>query len=346
MDLLDRYLQAVKKHLPWQRQDDIIAELRSNLESQLDDKQAELGRPLTTGEMEDWLRQMGSPIQVAARYQPQQYLIGPAVFPTYRYVLQLACFWVFIAYSVVTAVQIVAGDLSSGTVLLRALLRAPGVLITTAACVTIVFAVIEFVGMRYSSKHLPFSGFGSEWSPGELPPIEEDTVTGKKRRSYAMAVAEVISSFLFLVWLLLVPGNPWLLLGPGVAYLHASPYELAPVWLQFFWCVVALNILQLGWRFENLWRGKWQQTHPLQGIVMKSIGLISLLLLLTARDHACVVLKHPALDLASYGARLDAINNGIHRGLLIACIIVVLQLAWEIGHISFNSYRKRAAAVR
>ena len=31
MELLDRYLQAVKKHLPLQRQDDILAELRANL---------------------------------------------------------------------------------------------------------------------------------------------------------------------------------------------------------------------------------------------------------------------------------------------------------------------------
>ena len=88
MELLDRYLQAVKKHLPWQRQDDIIAELRANLEAQLEDKEAELGRPLTTGEAEDWLKQMGPPMQVAARYQPQQYLIGPAVFPTYWFVLR------------------------------------------------------------------------------------------------------------------------------------------------------------------------------------------------------------------------------------------------------------------
>ena len=47
MELLDRYLEAVKKHLPWQRQDDIIAELRANLEAQLEDKEAGLGRPLT-----------------------------------------------------------------------------------------------------------------------------------------------------------------------------------------------------------------------------------------------------------------------------------------------------------
>ena len=43
MELLDRYLQAVKKHLPWQRQDDIFAELKANLESQLEDKDAPFG---------------------------------------------------------------------------------------------------------------------------------------------------------------------------------------------------------------------------------------------------------------------------------------------------------------
>jgi hypothetical protein len=83
MELLDRYLQAVKKHLPRQRQDDIIAELKANLESQLEDKESELGRPLTQGEAEDCLKQLGPPMQVAARYQPQRYLIGPAVFPIY-----------------------------------------------------------------------------------------------------------------------------------------------------------------------------------------------------------------------------------------------------------------------
>src|ERR1035441_7342757 len=106
MELLDRYLQAVKKHLPLRRQDDIIAELRANMESQLEDKESELGRPMTTGEQEDWLRKMGSPILVAARYQPQQYLIGPSIFPVYWYVLRMAILWALVIYSVVIAVVI------------------------------------------------------------------------------------------------------------------------------------------------------------------------------------------------------------------------------------------------
>ena len=76
MELLDRYLQAVKNHLPAKRKDDIIPELRANLESQLEDKEAELDRPLTANEAETWIKQLGSPIQVTARYLPPALLVS------------------------------------------------------------------------------------------------------------------------------------------------------------------------------------------------------------------------------------------------------------------------------
>src|SRR5580658_9308636 len=105
MDLLDRYLEAVKKHLPWQRQGDIIDELRANLESQLEEREAALGRPLTKTEAETWLKQLGSPMQMAAHYQPQQYLIGPTIFPIYRHVLKLALSWAAVIYALSTVVR-------------------------------------------------------------------------------------------------------------------------------------------------------------------------------------------------------------------------------------------------
>ncbi len=345
MDLLDRYLQAVKKHLPWQRQDDIIAELRANLESQLEDKEAELGRPLTTGEVEAWLKQMGPPILVAGRYQTQRYLIGPAIFPTYWYVMQLAFFWTIIIYSIVTVVQFFAGP-SSGTSLVEALLRVPVVLITVAAWVTAVFAALEFAVTRYPEKCQSIAGFPADWSPSTLPPVEPNLVPGKRRRTYAQAVAEVIFGFLLLCWLLLIPEHPALLMGPGVAFLHVSPFQLAPVWLQFFWCIVALNVVQLGWRCENLWRGKWQKPRRVQKIAMDAFGLIPLTLVLTVRDHASVTLKHPALDQVRYGATLDSINHWTYLGLSFIFVIAALTLAWEIVQISLDASRKRAAAMQ
>jgi len=346
MDLLDRYLQAVKKHLPWQGQDDIIAELRVNLESQLEDKEAGLGRPLTRDEVEAWLKQIGRPMRVAARYQPQQYLIGPAVFPTYWFVLRTAFFWASFIYSIVSAVQILSAEIPSGSAVLEAVLRLPGMLMTTAVWVTLTFAAIEFAVTRYPAKFPEVAGSLSDWTPSTLPPIEKQSTSGKRARSYARATAEVVFDFLFLVWLLLLPQHPAYLLGPGAAYLHTSPFLLSPIWILFYWCTVAVNVLLLGWRCVDLDRGSWQYPPAAQRTAMKTLGLIPLVVLFGVRNHAWITLKHPALDRARYGVTLDAINQGIYRILLLICAIGVVVLLWEIGQMSLDVYRKRVAAIR
>ncbi len=351
MDLLDRYLQAVKKHLPWQRQDDILAELRANLESQLEDKEAALGRPLTMGESEDWLRQIGPPMRVAARYLPQQYLIGPAIFPTYWFVLRLSVFWVMIAYSVGVAVQI-AVRTPSWMAFLEGVLRVPEVLLTTAASVTLIFAAIEFMATRYPGRWPKLAIPSGDWTPSALPPVEKNAAAGNRPRSYTQAVAEVVFGTLFLIWLLLVPKYPYLLMGPGIFYIDDSghfsaPFQWTPVWHTVYWWVVALNVLQLAWRCIALYRGNWQQQRNMENIVISALGLIPLdILLFAAKDHAYVLLKNPAQDMARYGGALDSINNAIYWGTLFLCVIIGVQLLWRIVRQFLKAHRRHAAAER
>jgi hypothetical protein len=345
MDLLDRYLQAVKKHLPWQRQDDILAELRANLESQLEDKEAELGRPLNPAETEDWLRQIGPPMRVAARYQPQQYLIGPAIFPTYWFVLRMVFFWAAIIYTVVSAV-LIATLTPSWMDVLEAALRVPVVLMTAAAWVTLIFAALEFAATHYPEKFNKSALSSVNWSPSALPPVVKEAAHGGKQRTYAHAVAEVVFGALFLIWFLLFPHHPYLLLGPGAAYMSALPFQLGPVWIHVYWWVVALNVLQLIWRCIALYLGKWQRQNA-ERIVMSALGLIPLdILLFAARDHAYVLLKHPALDMARYGGALDSINMAIYRVTLFLCVVIGVQLLWRIVRQFLRAHRRRAAAER
>ena len=342
MELLDRYLQAVKKHLPLRRQDDILAELRANMESQLEDKESEIGRPLTIGEAEDWLRQMGSPVLVASHYQTHQYLIGPTIFPVYWYVMRTAILWASILYTVVMAV-VIPLTTPNGASVMEALLRLPGVLITVAAWITAVFAAIEFAATHYPEKCPSIANPMASWSPAKLPPLEkEDGI--RRPRNFGTAVAEVVFGFLFLVWLLLIPRHPFLLMGPGVFYLDASPFQLAQIWWVFYWWMVALNVLQLAWRCTDLARGTWQRPGRAQHIVVKAFGLIPLGLLLAAPEHAYVVLKHPAIDALRYGSTVVSINQTFHFGLLFAGALVVLQLAWDIAQSILDAYRKREAA--
>jgi len=341
MNLLDRYLEAVKKFLPWDRQDDILAELRANLESQLEDKEAELGRPLRADEVEAWLKQIGPPTQMAARYQPQRYLIGPETFPIYWLVMRLAFLWAIPVYAIVNAVQI-ATETPNWTAVLQAGLRLPYVLLMAAAWITLVFAALEFMVTRYPAKFQAVTGGYDGWSSNALPDLS--LTPSKKKRTYAHAVAEVIFGIIFLIWLLLVPQHPYVLWGPGAVYLRSSPFQLAPVWFQFYWCVVVLNIFQLGWRCVDLLRGTWRLQRPVQQIVMKAVGLIPLAALLSGQ--VWVMLKQPALDQAKYGQTADAINTSVRLSLTLVLVIVTMQLVWEAVGIGLNAYRRRMAATR
>jgi hypothetical protein len=341
MELLDRYLQAVKKHLPQKRQDDILAELRANMESQLEDKEAELGRPLTQGEAEDWLRAMGPPILVASHYRPQQYLIGPTLYPMYLYVLRLAVFWAIVVYTVANTVLFAVATPHSASVA-DMLMRVPGVMITVAAWVTLVFAAFEFIATRYPEQCPPVPGLVGSWSPSSLPPLEKSGSANRKPRNYALAVAEVVFGFLLLVWLLLIPSHPFLVLGPGVVFLNEGPFKLADAWWTFYWWIVALNALQLAWKSIDLIQGRWEYPAAIQPIVFKAWGLIPLGLMLAMRGRDYVLLKDP-VNQAHYGAALDSINKAIPAALLAIVIIAGLQLAWDIGQLVLRAYRGEGA---
>lgn len=329
MELLERYLQAVGRHLPHGRQQDILAELRANLEAQLEDKEAQLGRALKQGEAEDWLRELGSPMQVAARYLPQQWLIGPGIFPVYWYALRLALLWSLGVYAIVSTVLIVLGQPGAPSIA-GAVLRVPWILFLVGASVTLVFAAVEFFGARFPAKSAPLMKGMTEWSPASLPKLEK-LHPGLKPKSYAHAVAEEVFGFLFLVWLALIPTYPILLLGPGVEYLRHAPFALAPTVMVFYYWVLALNVLQVVWHGVDLMRGSWQRPQPLQHLAFKAIGLIPLVVLLRAPGHVLVLLKASATDAAHYGTTVATLNDVVHKALLVVLVIVVLQLVWGLG---------------
>ncbi len=344
MELLDRYLQAVSRHLPRARQEDVLAELRANLEAQLEDKEAALGRALKQGEAEDWLRELGSPMQVAARYRRQQWLIGPAVFPLYWYVLRTALLWAVVIYGVVSALLILLGQWVSYAIP-AAIARAPWVLFMVAAWVTLAFAGFEFLAARFPDRCAPVMRKLTEWSPASLPPVENPhpSLTPK---SFAQAVAEVVFGLLLLVWLALLPQHPFLLLGPGVEYLRHSPFAMAPTVMVFYYWVLALNVFQVAWHGLDLLRGAWQRPRLTQHLVFKALAVIPIAVLLGAPGQALVLLKHPARDAAHYGGMVATLNGVVHKALLVVLVIVVAQFGWDLGRWVLSLRRSRADGAR
>ncbi len=82
MSLIDRYLAAVAAHLAKTQREDIVAELRDDIETRIEAKADALGRPLTDDEIEAVLREVGHPLMVAGRYRSgPQHVVGPELYP-------------------------------------------------------------------------------------------------------------------------------------------------------------------------------------------------------------------------------------------------------------------------
>lgn len=90
MSLVETYLKVVAAHLPAAQRDDVVAELRDEIESRIEAREAELARRLTDDEIEAVLRELGHPLTVAARFRPgPQHVVGPELYPYWRFAVRM-----------------------------------------------------------------------------------------------------------------------------------------------------------------------------------------------------------------------------------------------------------------
>jgi hypothetical protein len=262
MELIDRYLQAVRFWLPKSnRQEDLLTELGEDLRSQIDDKESELGHALDKPEIAEILKRCGSPMMVAGRLGPQSHLIGPALFPIYEFVLKMVLLWILVPVFIfiVGPVNLANSGGSWGAALLETFGDLWSGLFIAAGIVTLVFAIIE-----RTSSHL---GSEIKWDPLKLPPVPKEA----RKPSFLKAVSEFGFNIFGLVWLLLVPHYPFLILGPAAAMLKAGPILRA-----FYLPFVLVSVVALVRSAITLARPQWTW-FPLVSQLLQSVLMLFVL---------------------------------------------------------------------
>lgn len=171
MDLANEYLRVVAALLPKSQRDDITAELRDTILTRIEDREAELGRPLTDDEIEAVLREIGHPILVAGRYHDgPQHVVGPALYPYWAFTLKVAVTIQLIASAMLLPIRLLTGA-TTGQALGQAIGAAVSGSITLIGIATIAAWAIERHGGQIDSLHrwrvrdlhmLEFAGWG--WS--------------------------------------------------------------------------------------------------------------------------------------------------------------------------------------
>lgn len=180
MDLIDRYLVAVGRHLPPLLQKDIVEELADSLRSEAENRAQQAGRPLTDDDQAELLRKHGHPWLMASRYLPQQHLVGPALYPYYRQALVMVLFWVVLPTTLIGGALAAIYAQDSGHTWARTLSAAWNGVIYSVGIVTVVFAILE-------SQRVRLTAFDN-WQPSRLPKPQDGRAVPRSESLFNLVI--------------------------------------------------------------------------------------------------------------------------------------------------------------
>jgi hypothetical protein len=309
MELLNRYLQAVEFWLPRRQKKDIIAELSEDLRSQIEEKESELGRKLNEGEVEAILKRCGPPLRVALRYRPQQYLIGPALFPIYKFVLAVLLAGCIVPRFIIWLVFVLVAPTHRDYLHMENMWAT---VVFFAFFTTLTFAIIEKSGVDLGNLNT--------WNPRRLPPVRDPN-----RIPLASSLFEIAGMTAVEIWFI---STLW---PRGAIDLYGAQLTIAPVWHLIFWSVVFVNGLQL-------LSGVWKLFHP---VWTRGSAVVQLLLHVGGGAVFCWFLRArvltgieaPGLSPSRAIQLTDFLNTWLARTLPWAVIVFLVIISVDIYRI-------------
>jgi hypothetical protein len=315
MEILDRYLQAIRFWLPKTQQDDIVAEIYDDIQSQIGEEEAKLGRKLDEADIASMLKQRGNPLLVANRYLPHQSLIGPALFPLYRFVLKIVIFFYLVPWLLVWIgfMSFDAGYRSTHSIR-EVLLGGPGsfwfIASMTIGIVTISFAILERIQRRI--------GFFENWDPRNLPAVRDPN-----RIPRVNSIIELACVIVFVAWWL---SAAW---SPVIFDRAAVRIVLAPVWLAFFCAFLGVSLATMALSAVNLFRPYWTRLRRSVRLAIDCAGAVAVCWLFKA--HLLVEISAPHLSSTRAAEIRDLINLNMSKSFPYAVAGCVLAIVLSHG---------------
>jgi hypothetical protein len=311
MQLLDTYLKSVARFLPAAERDDIVRELSENLRSQIEDREAQINRPLTEAEVKALLDRFGSPLEVAGRYRQDnrvlafgRVLVGPVLFPFYAKVLGF-----------------VLGITAAAMVIIGAALRRPaGSLIQgflTQLCIQ--FAIITVI---FSLTEMSLSGRTKTLgAPRPVPPDAVSRAADKPRVSRLESLSETVALAVLLAWLPALRNFALdAIAGAGLA--PAPGWGVAYTALAGIWCAGIVQAL------VNLLRPDWTRFRSAVRLALDIVSLGALAIILGA-GRWVAPLDPSAPSAVAQGKVVEGVNQGLFVSLVVTAIIVAVTTFYD-----------------
>jgi len=268
MDLIERYVSAVGRHLPRRNRADIQAELQSTL---VDTLEARAGGEVAEDNVVALLKEFGSPEKVAASYWPEgQYLIGPRLYPLFRLVAGIALtVFVIVQLALLGVMVVFKGEPVQWIESFGGLI---GSIFTVIGAVVLTFAIMQRLDVKPETEE-------EEWDPRELPGVNETESINR-----GGIVIEITFSLLLVALLVLLPGRFVMINIPGLASLEN------PVIVRYLPLIIPVLLLGIIIDLVLLWRDRWEAGTRIVKIGADVLGLYVLYLL--AAGHTQWLSQH------------------------------------------------------
>lgn len=264
MKLLEQYLYAINKKLPWKGREDIIKELRSLI---LDDLENRYGSQPTEEQLEEFIKEYGSPSSVARQYNSSQVPISGEFTDLYFLIGKLIVLGLTIASFTTFFVSVLTGSIEEGQMLSR-ILQIPAQILTGSFTG---FGVISLIFILITRQHPEINLTPEEeWDLKEL----KDIVMEAKPESKASHIVSLILIPFALVALPYIPR--WIemassaLITAGVT-VHTLNTEL---FSSYLWAIGVLCIIDMLYHILSLIFGSESKGVSLYSLVSQLISLL------------------------------------------------------------------------
>lgn len=342
MNLIERYIDEVGKHLPNKTRADIQAEIRSTLEDMLEDRAQQTGQPVDDTLRKAVLAEYGAPEKVAGSYLPERYLIGPKLFPIFSLVLKI----VFIVMSVLALVGFgirfgtsAMTSLAFAEILGKTLLEYLGAIISAFGNIVLIFAILQWA--------LPASEFEDEkqaksWDPAELE---------KEPEPDEVRISQPIWAIFFTVAALLIFNlYPQII---GIGYFDGGTWTFVPALTQAFYSYLpwidALWLLQIVLNIFLLRQGRWTAATRWFDVALNLATIVIAAMLLTG--PALVALDVQTLtnlfhDSQSAGALVKIFSAPVPITLVVIIVVESIETILNVYKLLFKPRPVRSIFTR
>lgn len=316
MDLIDRYLTAVRRQLPRDNADDIVAELGDSLRSEAEDHERASGHLITEAELAALLKKRGHPWLLASRYQPKQYLIGPALFPFYLQALQIVVFWVVLPIVLFqgTFSAIFAADANASTwvreIISALFTKGWNAAIFAVGIVTIVFAILDHEKVRIT--------LFDKWNPATLP-----EPSGERHVPRAETIFGLVFTLTFLTWWIGLVRIPEYFFEPH-AGLRFAP---APIWATLYVPILLTAIAGAAVHVIDLVRPWRSVTVSVIDMTINAVNVAILAMILNAGEY--VLVSGTGVTAEGFDRALW-VNRSVAIGLGFIAVVIIFDICHEL----------------